>query len=477
MERQQPSLGELFYPRGVAVVGVSPASSFGFSNTVLQALKEADFPCIYPVNPKYQEAFGLKCYPSLRDIPGLVDHVIVCIPAEGVLHLLDDCAAKGVKSVHFFTAGFSETGYREREELERQVLNKARAAGIRIIGPNCVGLFCAQSRLSNNLGAPLEPGHISFFSQSGGHAQQLPLDHGCRGLRFSKMVSYGNALDVDESEVLEYLAEDPDTEIIAGYIEGVKEGRRFCSALRKASACKPVVIYKGGVREGGSRTARSHTASLSLSPQVFDALCRQARAIRVSDMEELADVLVALSFMARPLQGPGVGIVGAGGGPSVLISDELEEAGLKVPSLPSEVRDELKGFLPLAGGIFSNPVDSNGLLDPANLLQTLKVLGALPYIHLFLYHLGFHPVTRWGRGRITAPTVLGKTIEALNEARQSTGRPVLVALCPATNIEGMKEFLRVQEACAQAGFPVFYSPRQLAKAITYILAWESRSRC
>ena len=178
MERGKPSLAEVFSPRGVAVVGASPSET---GPTVwVQGLKEAGFPAIYPVNPKYTEVFGLPCYPSLRAIPGVVDHVVVSIPAESALALLDDCAAKGVKSVHFFTAGFSESGYRERVELESAMLSKARAGGFRIIGPNCVGLFVPRSRLANTIGVPLEPGPIAFISQSGGHAQNLPFYSGPR---------------------------------------------------------------------------------------------------------------------------------------------------------------------------------------------------------------------------------------------------------------------------------------------------------
>lgn len=247
----------------MAVVGVSATDQRSFAAGVVRSLVDAGFPAIYPVNPKYTEVLGLKCYPNLQAIPEIVDHVIVAIPAESSLSLLDDCAAKGVKSVHFFTAGFSETGYRERAELERAMLAKARTGGFRIIGPNCVGLAMPKSRLVTLSGMPLEPGPIAFISQSGGHAHDLPYSSGPRGLRFGKIASYGNALDVDESELLEYLAQDPETEIIAAYIEGVKDGGRFMKALREAVARKPVVIYKGGTTEAGRRAAHGHTASLT----------------------------------------------------------------------------------------------------------------------------------------------------------------------------------------------------------------------
>ena len=464
----------MFSPRGVAIVGASPADKgiLSYATMVVHALKEAGFPAIYPVNPKYTEVLGLPCYNSLLAIPGAVDHVVVSIPAEYSLKLLDDCAAKGVKSVQFFTAGFSESGYTERVEMERAMLSKARAGGFRIIGPNCIGLFVPKSRLVNTMGIPLEPGPIGFVTQSGGHAENLPLHGGPRGLRFSKVVSYGNALDVDESELLEYFSQDTETEIIAAYIEGVKDGRRFLNALKEAAARKPVVIYKGGTTEAGKRTAHGHTASLTSSVAVFQALCRQLKTIQVDDVDEMIDVLAALRFASPLPRDTGVAVVGTGGGPSVLASDEMEKAGLCLPRLSAEVQAELKQFLPLAGAIFSNPIDATNLLFPDHISATMCVVGKVPDIHMLIYHLGFHPASRWGGGRLSSESFLRPTIDALRHAQQETGKPVLLALRPAVDLSGMKDFLAAEEAFVRAGFPVFHSLRQAAKAMARIVAWN-----
>jgi len=206
-EEKRPDLEKLFSPRGVAVVGASTTKdavmgSASYPNQAVQVLKEAGFPAVYPVNPKYSEIQGLPCYPDLDSIPGVVDHVIISIPAEGMLKLLDDCARKGVRSVQIFTAGFSESGETEGAELEKEMLRKAREGNFRIIGPNCIGMMAPGSRLVSRRTMPFEPGPISFFSQSGGYADDLPRFSAPRGLHFSKMISYGNALDVDESEIL-----------------------------------------------------------------------------------------------------------------------------------------------------------------------------------------------------------------------------------------------------------------------------------
>ena len=469
--RIKPTLDEIFSPRGVAVVGASP-HNLSFAELVVHSLKETKFPAVFPVNPKHKEVLGLPCYPTLTDIPGVVDHVVVSIPAEAVLKLLDDCVAKRVKSVHFFTAGFGETGEAEKEGLERAMLVKAKAGGFRIIGPNCVGLYVPKSRLVNSFNSSLEPGPIAFISQSGGHAQNLPDYSRARGLRFSKVVSYGNALDVNESELLDYFSRDPETEIITAYIEGVKDGRRFLRAMAEAAVQKPVVIYKGGKTEAGRRATYGHTASLTSSVAIFDALCRQVKAIQVDDLDEMIDILTALRFV-RPLpQDTRAALMGAGGGPSVLASDEMENEGLRVPGLSPAVQAELKQSLPVAGSIFTNPLDTPNLIVPEAISTAMQVLGRIQGIDMLIYHLGFHPISHWGWGRLSLENFVNPAIDVMKEAQRKTGKPVLLALRPPQGLDGMAEFLAAQQAFVKAGFPVFYSMRHLARAMVRAIAWN-----
>jgi acyl-CoA synthetase (NDP forming) len=466
VENKKLSLDEVFSPRGIAVVGASESRG-----PFVQGLQEAGFPAIYPVNPKYTEIFGLRCYPNLQAIPGVVDHVVVSIPAEAAPALMDDCVAKGVRSIHFFTAGFSETGYEGGAELERAILKKARAAGIRILGPNCMGMFVPKNRVTSTVfGKPLQPGPVAFFSQSGGNCAGLPFFTRPRGIHFSKLVSYGNATDIDESELLEYFARDPETEIISAYIEGIKNGERFEKALREASGGKPVVIYKGGRTEAGKRAAYGHTGSMTSSMAVFDALCRQRKTIRVDDMEELIDVLVALRFTTPLPQGTGIAVVGTGGGGTVLAGDVMEKEGLHLPGLSPQIREDLKEYLPLAGSIFGNPIDATSLMSRQGILAILHRLGELPDIHMFVYHLGYHPVSQWGTERLRS--AVPQAIEGLLEAKQVTGKPILLALRPSPDLQGMKDFFVAQEAFVEAGFPVFHSLIKLARAMARIITWH-----
>jgi len=475
MNTHKPTLEEIFSPRGIAVVGASPSNP-GFATGILASLISAGFPCIYPINPKYDEVMGLPCYPSVVAVPGPVDHVIVSIPAEAALSLLDDCAKKRVKSVHFFTAGFSESGDSDRVELEKQMLRKAEEGGFRIIGPNCIGLFAPKSRLVNTAAVPIEPGPVAFISQSGGHASNLPLYGSPKGLRFSKVVSYGNGLDVDESELLQYFAQDNETDSIAIYIEGPKNGRNFLNTLREVASVKPVVIYKGGVTEAGKRAAHGHTASLTSSIDVFNSLCRQMNTIQVDNIDEMVDVLVALRFIKPVPDGTGVALLGAGGGPSVLASDEMEKAGLTMPVLSPEIRTKLLEFLPLAGSILDNPIDAPNLATPEAISSTMKVISQIPDVHILMYHMGFHPISSWGSGRFSTAAFLEPVIEALSEIRESTEKPIVLALRPGIDLGTMKEFLEVQKAFADAGFPVFNSLSQAALALSRVVRWQQRQR-
>jgi len=329
-----------------------------------------------------------------------------------------------------------------------------------------------KSRLVNNINSPLEPGPIAFISQSGGHAQNLPDYSRARGLRFSKVVSYGNALDVNESELLDYFSRDPETEIIAAYIEGVKDGQRFMRVLAETAAQKPVVIYKGGRTDAGRRAAFGHTASMTSSVAIFDALCRQVKAIQVDDVEEMIDVLTALRFVHPLPRDTGAALMGAGGGPSVLASDEMEKEGLRVPCFSPAVQAELKQSLPVAGSIFINPLDALNLIAPEAISTVMQVIGRVPGIHMFIYHLGFHPISNWGLGRLSLENFVKPAIGVMKEAMRKTGKPVLLALRPPQGLDGMTEFLAAQQAFVGAGFPVFYSMRQLARAMVRVIAWN-----
>jgi acyl-CoA synthetase (NDP forming) len=466
----------IFHPRSVAVVGPSPQFGFGAMGTsFVLAIQYMGFEGgLYPVNPKYENILGLKCYPSLLDIPGPVDHVIFSIPVRAVLDVVDDCVAKGVKSMHFFTAGFAETGEEEGAELEREVVQRACQGGVRVIGPNCIGIYCPAAKISFGPGTPRTPGPVAFMSQSGGNAADMLTTAAPRGIRFSKVISYGNAADLNESDFLEYLTADPDTEIIAAYIEGVKDGRRFFRAMRRASARKPLIVLKGGRTESGTRAVFSHTASLAGSLAVFKALVRQVGAVEVDSVDELVDMLVVFRFLERPPAGRGVGIVGGGGGFSVFAADEVDEAGLTAPALSHRVQEELRRFTPMAGSSVRNPVDTLAVMEPAKLVDTLCLVGSEETVDVLLAHTGFG----WGPGRVATAmgldldALMKGVVDALERARQAVKKPLALVVATPPILEATEYSLRFQELCWRRGFPVFPSIPRAAKAIARMVAWH-----
>ena len=349
-------LDALFRPRSIAVVGAS-ANERNRGHGFVKDLIEFEFPGpIYPVNPRLDEMLGLKAYHRLEDIPGPVDYVLSAVPASAILEVVEGARVKGTRLLHLFTARFSETGREEEAELEQELERRIRAAGIRLIGPNCMGLYYPKQRITFGPDMPKKPGNVGFLSQSGSHAFRVIGRGAARGLRFSKVVSYGNALDLNEAHFLDYFADDPDTEIIAAYVEGMKDGRRFFEALRRAAARKPVLVLKGGRSAAGHAAASSHTAALASQMTLWRAAVRQAGALEVGTVNELIDMLVAFGN-AGTARGNRVGVMGGAGGGMVEAADLCAEAGLDLPPLSPDMREALREKLPHAWDWIRNPVD------------------------------------------------------------------------------------------------------------------------
>lgn len=374
-------LDALWRPRATAIVGVSSRPSARPGGGFLQALMEQGYHerrPLYPVNPKLTEIAGLKAYPSVVACPDPVDHVISQIPAANVPQLVDDCIEKGVKSIHFFTAGFSETGDTDRADLERQVLGKLKAAGIRVIGPNCMGLYVPGIGLAFMGQFPKEAGNVFLLSQSGANAGDIVGGLARRGVRFSKVVSYGNGADLDAQDFFDYAAWDPQTEVVTAYIEGVKNGRAVFEAMKRCAAVKPTIVLKGGLSAAGARAANSHTGSLAGSVDIFEAATRQTGAIRAENMDELHDLVVAMTTDLRKVRGRGVALVGGGGGFAVLSADAIAASGLDTPPLPEATQEQLREFIPVAGTSVRNPVDTNMMGGPdgrRRMRDTLTLVG------------------------------------------------------------------------------------------------------
>jgi acyl-CoA synthetase (NDP forming) len=417
-------LADLLHPKSIAVVGAS-GNPLSLNYAYVDHLVEYGFKGeIYPVNPRYQEINGLNAYPDIRAVPGTVDYVISCVPSSQVLDLLDGCSEKGVKIVHLYTARFSETGRQDAIDLEQEILNKAKKAGIRLIGPNCMGLYYPREGISFAYDLPKDSGPVGMISQSGGGAAIFVAIAAMRGVRFSKVFSYGNGLDLTESDYLEYFAKDPDTKIIAMYIEGVKDGRRFYNVLNRVAKEKPVIITKGGRGKSGVRTVSSHTASLAGSYKTWETAVLQCGAVPAKSYEEMADLVATFRFLP-PIKGPRVGMSGGGGGPSVLAADEVDEEGLDLVPLPEEIREKIKTKAPLLWDWIDNPIDVSilGNLGVTN-LEILEMMAADNNYDFLIGNISEVPLG----GKKGTSLRFGPEIKGYKALRETFKKPVLVVI-------------------------------------------------
>ncbi|MBW2062826.1 MAG: CoA-binding protein, partial [Deltaproteobacteria bacterium] len=331
IEELMTQLDALFHPESVAVVGVPRGMKTG--KLFLMALLDQGFPGpIYPVHPEAKEIDGLKAFPTVSDIPGPVDLAIVLIPHHQSLAVIKDCAAKGVKGVVLFTAGYKETGTEEGAALEEELVRVARSAGMRLIGPNCMGLYAPKSGLAFFPQLSKEPGPVGIISHSGSLANILARTATQRGIRFSKAVSLGNECDLTIADFLVYLGNDPETRLIGAYLEGIKNGPFFLEALRKASLKKPVILWKVGFTPEGSRAASSHTGALAGSWEVWEGVVRQGGAIPVVGFEAWMDTLMGFSFLTDRL-GDSLAVISGPGGLAVSAAEACGTVGLRLAEL------------------------------------------------------------------------------------------------------------------------------------------------
>lgn len=376
----QDSLEFIFHPKSVAIVGASENPvSFG-CNSMNHLLSYGYSGKIYPINPKQTEIMGLKAYPSLEHIPETIDYVVCCVSIRSVPDLLTQCSHKGVKAMHIYSGRASETGRPEGKKIEAEIKKRALEYGIRVLGPNCLGTYCPKSGMAFGYDFPKEPGTVGAILQSGGNSADLILFSSLRGIRFSKVVSYGNGLDINENDLFEYFAEDPETKVILCYFEGLKgEKGTFLKLVSKVASLKPVIICKGGRSRAGARWTLSHTASLAGSAKIWETAIRQAGAILVRNLDELVNMAVAFCFLP-PIRGKRVGIGGGGGGRNVLSADEWEENGFDVIPLPQDIREEFKRRGSQVWDWINNPVDASivGPGEPCSLQAILLEMARHP---------------------------------------------------------------------------------------------------
>jgi len=368
------SLVPLLEPRAVAVVGASRDEN-AIGRRVLRALVAAKYAGqIYPINPGAAELDGLTCYPSVSAAPRGIDLAVIAVPRSIVLQTVDDCAAAGVKGLVVITAGYAEVGDAGRAE-QQQLLQRVREYGMRMIGPNCMGLLNARADLRLNASfSPLMPpsGRVALSSQSGALGLAILELAAERGVGLSTFISVGNKADVSGNDLLQYWEADPNTSVILLYLESFGNARRFARLAQRIGRKKPIVAVKAGRTRSGSRAAGSHTAALAASDTAVDALFHQSGVVRADTIDEMFDIAACLE--AQPLPAGGrVAIITNAGGPGILAVDACEAAGLVVPSFSEATRARLAEFLPPEASL-GNPIDMVASAGPAEYRRAVDVV-------------------------------------------------------------------------------------------------------
>jgi acetyl coenzyme A synthetase (ADP forming)-like protein len=440
------TLKNFFGPSSVAIIGASREPG-KLGHEILHNIIEAGFKGkLYPVNPKAGEILGLKCYPSIKDVPAKVDLAVIIVPARFVPSVIADCGAKGIRAAIVISGGFRESGP-EGEKLEQQMLKAAKQAKIRVIGPNCQGVnstaagFCASWPLVK------VKGPISIISQSGTISAALACWAEEEGIGICKLVALGNKCDVDETELLDYLTDDPKTKAIALYIEGVRDGRKFIEVARAATGKKPVLVLKGGRTAKGAEAVLSHTRSLAGADAIFDTVFKQVNIIRAGDVEELYDICKGFVGLPSP-KNKTVVIVTSSGGSGILATDACEELGLNVVDLPAKVRDTLKDKLP-PECILRNPLDLTGSATSQMYDEVLKALAGAPGVGSVIVVVG-DPMPNisdviakhFTRGKTLAPVMLGGGQVEVEERAKLQGSRIPVYSNPVRAAHALAALVR-----------------------------------
>jgi acyl-CoA synthetase (NDP forming) len=384
-----------------------------------------------------------------------VDLAIILVPQHRILSAVRECAAKGVKGAVLFTAGYKETGTEEGRALEEQLVQVARASGMRLIGPNCMGIYAPRSGLSFFPNLTREPGPVGLVSHSGSLANVLCLTAPKKGIRFSKAVSLGNECDLSSADFLLYLGNDPETRLIGAYIEGVKDGSRFFEALRAASLKKPVILWKVGLTDAGARAAASHTGALAVARDVWEGVVKQAGAVPVVGYEAWVDTLMGFAMLPEDL-GDRIAIISGPGGLAVSAAEACADNGLQLAELSPGTREALAAVVPSTGTSLRNPVD-------VGLTASLEIGIYLESIQAVALDPGVDAVVIIGAG--LTPEANRLYTETIIEARRQSGKAILLVNLPGFDSDYIPQF-------CDAGIPYFESSERALGTYARVLRYQ-----
>lgn len=445
------AISNFFTPKSIAVIGATDKPGVG--RTLLENLKSFNG-AIYPINPKRDVIFGMKCYPSILDLPHPVDLAIIVTKANTVLEVVKQCVAAKIPAALIISAGFKELG-EEGLKAEQELIRVAKAGNMRIIGPNCLGVMNPLIRLNATFAADsARPGQIAFISQSGAMCTAV-LDWSLReDIGFSSFISIGSMADVNFGDLISYLGNDPATNSILIYMETIGDAKAFLSAAREVAFTKPIIVIKAGKTDAAASAAASHTGSLTGSDAVFNIAMEEVGVLRVDRVEELFDLALVLSKQPKPT-GPKLTIITNAGGPAVLATDATIMAGAEMATVPKEVVEELNAFLPEAWS-HANPIDLLGDALPDTYAKTTKLIAEKNFSDGILLILSPQAMTN--------PS---ETARLVAQAAENSKMPILASWMGGTSVEEGTRILN------RAGVPTFAYPDDACK--TFGRLWQYTS--
>jgi len=459
----QGKLESLLHPRGVAVLGASQDTNKLVAKPIAFLLKHNYKGNIYPVNPKYKEVAGLPCYPSLAQVPGEIDAVIIGLPAESVLGALKECAERKVNSVIVFASGFAEIGGKG-VKMEEELRDLAQRAGMILCGPNCQGVVNLHEGATLSFTPALErkqllPGKIAFVTQSGAMGGSLFSNALQMGIGFSYWISSGNEAALESADYIHYLVQDPKTSVILNYSEGFRDRDKFIRAAEAArQAGKPIVALRVGRTPVGRKAAQAHTGAVSSSDHEVEALFQRLGILRVDDGDELLEIGNVLAQGRFP-KGKNVGILSTSGGAGGLIADQCEGAELGVPELQGETREEYLRLLPYFGSAL-NPVDTTAMFsqflakDPEYFKKLLWPMVKEKSVHSIVLMITMATGER-----------AKKMARDIVEVYRETDKPMVVSWIAGNLAEEGYQILR------EAGIPLFMNTKKSAQAIRTLIQY------
>jgi len=451
-------------PRTVAVIGDAKVRNYRWIRSLSTFKGKVYSVQIDPNEIPGIEELGVPNYTSLLDVPDEIDYALVAVPRAAAAVVLRDCIAKGVGGVAMFTSGFAETDTEEGRALQQRLTGMALEAGLPLIGPNCMGLYnpALGVRFMENQPSGFE-GDVTFLSQSGGHGADFSMAAHAAGVPIRKTISFGNGAILENADYLEYFAADQDTRYIAMYVEGLRDGRRFFRVLHEAARRKPVVLWKGGLTDAGGRATSSHTASLAGSAEIWEAVYRQTGAIPVTSILEMVDVLKGLRLWPR-FTGDGVGLTGGSGGQSVAMADVFSRAGMRVPQLSAQSREQLASWFSLVGASFNNPVDMGS--NRSEMDKILDVLTDDPGIDSLVMQV------RPGSGDAADQERIEGQLAALARIGARSGKPIAALVASPTPLEDGPKVAELEARLREIGVAAYPTYERAATAMQKVLTYH-----